>query len=126
MSCAEGDEGFVYAGKLDFEHQVHALDNMPDIPLKIMMNVGNPDRAFSFARLPHQGVGLARLEFIINNLVGIHPKALLAADSMSDRVQQVIHEKTTMIDAHLLPPEVMPKKKARPRNDSSPLRSKLA
>jgi pyruvate,water dikinase len=95
VSCAEGDEGFVYAGKLDFEHQVHALDNMPDIPLKIMMNVGNPDRAFSFARLPHQGVGLARLEFIINNLVGIHPKALLAADSMSDRVQQVIHQKTT-------------------------------
>jgi len=95
VSCAEGDEGLVYAGRLDFEHEVHALDNMPEIPLKIMMNVGNPDRAFSFAQLPHRGVGLARLEFIINNMVGIHPKALMDAENMGDDVQKVIHEKTT-------------------------------
>ena len=95
VSCAEGDEGLVYAGRLDFEHEVHALDNMPEIPVKIMMNVGNPDRAFSFAQLPHRGVGLARLEFIINNMVGIHPKALMNASNMGDQVQQVIHEKTS-------------------------------
>ena len=95
VSCAEGDEGLVYTGLLDFEHQVHALDNMPEIPVKIMMNVGNPDRAFSFSRLPHRGVGLARLEFIINNMVGIHPKALMDADNMGDNVQKAIHERTS-------------------------------
>jgi len=95
VSCAEGDEGYIYAGLLNFEHEVHALDDMPDIPVKIMMNVGNPDRAFSFAQLPHRGVGLARLEFIINNMVGIHPKALMDAPNMGDEVQKIIHEKTS-------------------------------
>ncbi len=95
VSCAEGDEGYVYAGLLNFDHQVHAVDSMPEIPVKIMMNVGNPDRAFSFAQLPHNGVGLARLEFIINNMIGIHPKALMDAEAMGDEVQQAIRERTT-------------------------------
>ncbi len=95
VSCAEGDEGRIYAGLLDFERTEQNLASMPDIPVKIMMNVGNPDRAFSFAQLPNAGVGLARLEFIINNMVGIHPKALMQAESMADDVQQVIYEKTT-------------------------------
>ncbi len=80
VSCAEGDTGNVYAGALEFEHKEVALDAMPPIPLKLMMNVGNPDRAFEFAGLPHKGVGLARLEFIINRAIGIHPKALLEFD----------------------------------------------
>jgi pyruvate,water dikinase len=95
VSCAEGDSGYIYAGLLEYEHHVQSLEKMPEIPVKIMMNVGNPERAFSFAQLPHEGVGLARLEFIINNMIGIHPKALMAADRMSDDVQKVIHEKTT-------------------------------
>ena len=95
VSCAEGDSGYIYAGLLEYDHQVQSLDKMPEIPVKIMMNVGNPERAFNFAQLPHEGVGLARLEFIINNMIGIHPKALMAADRMSDDVQKVIHEKTT-------------------------------
>ena len=77
VSCAEGDTGFVYDGLLDFEVETTELDSMPDIPVKIMMNVGTPDQAFAFSRLPHHGVGLARLEFIINRQIGIHPKALL-------------------------------------------------
>lgn len=95
VSCAEGDEGFIYAGKLDYEHTEQAMDAMPEIPVKIMMNVGNPDRAFGFAQLPNAGVGLARLEFIINNMIGIHPKALMDADNMGDDVQQAIHERTS-------------------------------
>jgi pyruvate,water dikinase len=95
VSCAEGDSGYIYAGLLDYEHSVQSLQEMPDIPVKIMMNVGNPERAFNFAQLPNEGVGLARLEFIINNMIGIHPKALMAAGKMSDDVQKVIHEKTT-------------------------------
>ncbi|MBW9110426.1 phosphoenolpyruvate synthase [Microbacterium trichothecenolyticum] len=82
VSCAEGDEGFVYAGFLDFEEQQTELDRMPEAPVKIMMNVGTPDQAFSFAKLPHRGVGLARLEFIINRQIGIHPRALLAMDDL--------------------------------------------
>jgi pyruvate,water dikinase len=77
VSCAEGDTGFVYDGILDFEVETTELDSMPDLPVKIMMNVGTPDQAFAFSRLPHHGVGLARLEFIINRQIGIHPKALL-------------------------------------------------
>lgn len=95
VSCAEGDEGYIYAGLLDYEHQVQAVDAMPELPVKIMMNVGNPDRAFSFAQLPNAGVGLARLEFIINNMIGIHPKALMNADEMADDVQKAIYERTT-------------------------------
>ncbi len=77
VSCAEGDTGLVYDGILDFELKRIELDSMPDVPVKVMMNVGNPERAFSFAQIPNAGVGLARLEFIINNMVGIHPQALL-------------------------------------------------
>jgi pyruvate,water dikinase len=95
VSCAEGDEGNIYSGLLEFEHRVEELDNMPELPVKIMMNVGNPDRAFSFAQLPNKGVGLARLEFIINNMIGIHPKALMNADEMEGEVKQAIVERTT-------------------------------
>lgn len=95
VSCAEGDEGYIYEGELEFEHRVESLDKMPELPVKIMMNVGNPDRAFSFSQLPNAGVGLARLEFIINNTIGIHPKALMAADEMDAEVQQIIRERTT-------------------------------
>ena len=94
VSCAEGDEGNIYEGLLEYERTTFSVESMPDIPVKIMMNVGNPDRAFSFSQLPNAGVGLARLEFIINNMVGIHPKALMNADSMDEAVQAVIHEKT--------------------------------
>jgi pyruvate,water dikinase len=95
VSCAEGDEGHIYEGLLDFDYNVRQLNEMPEIPVKVMMNVGNPDRAFSFGQLPNDGVGLARLEFIINNMVGIHPKALMNAEQMSDDVKKVIYEKTT-------------------------------
>jgi len=77
VSCAEGDTGNIYRGELNFELKQISMDAMPDIPFKIMMNVANPDRAFDFRRLPHAGIGLARLEFIINNIIGVHPKALL-------------------------------------------------
>ena len=77
VSCAEGDTGLIYAGELAFERIVTDLENMPPAPLKIMMNVGNPERAFDFAQLPHQGIGLARLEFVIARQIGVHPKALL-------------------------------------------------
>ncbi|MGE5626020.1 MAG: phosphoenolpyruvate synthase [Bacillota bacterium] len=77
VSCAEGDTGFIYQGKLEFERREISLGNMPEAPLKIMMNVGTPERAFDFAGLPNKGVGLARLEFIINRMIGVHPKALL-------------------------------------------------
>jgi pyruvate,water dikinase len=77
VSCAEGDTGFIYEGHVPFEHKTIELSQMPDVPIKVMMNVGNPDRAFAFAATPNAGIGLARLEFIINNTIGIHPKALL-------------------------------------------------
>lgn len=92
VSCAEGDTGFIYAGELGFEKQVTQLDKMPDIPFKIMQNVGNPDRAFSFAQLPHEGIGLARLEFIINRMIGVHPKALIEYDQQSPDVKAIIDE----------------------------------
>ena len=82
VSCAEGDTGFVYAGRLAFEEQSDSLKDMPEPPLKIMMNVGNPDRAFDFSQIPNAGVGLARLEFIINRMIGVHPKALLGFDDL--------------------------------------------
>ncbi len=82
VSCAEGDTGFIYDGLLPFDHKVVELTAMPEIPVKIMMNVGNPERAFAFAATPNRGIGLARLEFIISNSIGIHPKALLEYDSL--------------------------------------------
>ncbi|MBO9481724.1 phosphoenolpyruvate synthase [Salinisphaera sp. G21_0] len=97
VSCAQGDTGFIYQGELPFEHQKKDLDQMPELPFKIMMNVGNPDRAFGFSRLPNAGVGLARLEFIINKMIGVHPKALLNyqtnPDSVPDAVRQQIDER---------------------------------
>ena len=73
VSCAEGDTGYVYQGGLAFDIRTNSIDKMPELPFKIMMNVGNPDRAFDFQSLPGAGVGLARLEFIINRMIGVHP-----------------------------------------------------
>ncbi len=93
VSCAEGDAGHVYAGLLDYEIRRTELDAMPELPLKIMMNVGNPDQAFDFAGLPNAGVGLARLEFIINRAIGIHPKALLEFPSLPADLKQEVRER---------------------------------
>jgi pyruvate,water dikinase len=90
VSCAEGDTGHVYQGLLDFERKQIELDALPKIPVKIMMNVGNPDRAFDFASIPNQGVGLARLEFIINRMIGVHPRALLEFERLDGELQQQI------------------------------------
>ncbi|MEQ8799090.1 MAG: phosphoenolpyruvate synthase [Salinisphaeraceae bacterium] len=90
VSCAEGDTGFVYDGELDFDINEVQLDEMPDIGVKIMMNVGNPDRAFDFAMTPNRGVGLARLEFIINRMIGVHPRALLEFDQQTPALQKTI------------------------------------
>lgn len=92
VSCAEGDEGFVYEGNLEFEQTQIEVDSLPDIPVKIMMNVGNPDRAFAFAAIPNHGVGLARLEFIINRMIGVHPQALLEYDQLSDDTRAAVDE----------------------------------
>lgn len=90
VSCAEGDTGHVYEGLLPFVHDTVDTGKLPELPVKIMMNVGNPSHAFSFSRIPNQGIGLARLEFIINNLIGIHPKALLEFDRLPDDLKQEI------------------------------------
>jgi len=90
VSCAQGETGFVYAGELDFEVRRSEVDELPRLPLKVMMNVGNPDRAFDFATVPNEGVGLARLEFIINKMIGIHPKALLNYDEQSAELKAEI------------------------------------
>ncbi len=90
VSCAEGDEGHVYEGILDYEQTRIELDKLPDIPVKVMMNVGNPDRAFAFASIPHRGVGLARLEFIINRMIGVHPRALLEFDTLDEDLKSTI------------------------------------
>ena len=93
VSCAEGDTGYVYEGLLEFDYQQHELAKMPEIPVKVAMNVGNPERAFSFSRLPNAGIGLARLEFIISNMIGIHPRALLEFDSMDTELKAEIEER---------------------------------
>jgi pyruvate,water dikinase len=93
VSCAEGDTGHVYPGLLEVEIVEVALDRMPKCPTKIMMNVGNPELAFEFRQLPNEGVGLARLEFIINRNVGIHPKALLELDRQSVDVKRDIERR---------------------------------
>lgn len=98
VSCAEGDQGFVYEGKLDFEKQQIELDSLPDLDVKIMMNVGNPDRAFAFSRLPNAGVGLARLEFIINRMIGVHPRALLELDKQDADTREAIAEQMAGYD----------------------------
>ncbi len=93
VSCAEGDTGFVYEGALDFDIRTNSVDQMPDLPFKIMMNVGNPDRAFDFQGLPNAGVGLARLEFIINRMIGVHPKALLNFDNLPEEVKPTVERR---------------------------------
>jgi pyruvate,water dikinase len=94
VSCAEGDSGFIYEGLLNFDIQQTQVEELPKLPIKLMMNVGNPDRAFDFAGIPNEGVGLARLEFIITRMIGIHPKALLEFDQQSPELQQQITELT--------------------------------
>ncbi|MGM0571289.1 phosphoenolpyruvate synthase [Marinobacter sp.] len=93
VSCAEGDTGLIYEGSLDFELRENTVESMPAIPFKIMMNVGNPDRAFDFQALPNEGVGLARLEFIINRMIGVHPKALLNYDSLPRDIRQTVEKR---------------------------------
>jgi pyruvate, water dikinase len=90
VSCAEGDTGYIYEGQLEFSQSQIELDSLPELPVKIMMNVGNPDRAFDFAAIPNKGVGLARLEFIINRMIGVHPKALLEFDSLEPDLRATI------------------------------------
>jgi len=90
VSCAEGDTGYVYEGLLEFERKQVELDSLPKIPVKIMMNVGNPDRAFDFAAIPNHGVGLARLEFIINRMIGVHPRALLEFERLDADLKEQI------------------------------------
>jgi pyruvate,water dikinase len=98
VSCAEGDEGFVYSGNLEFEQVQIELDSLPDIPVKIMMNVGNPDRAFDFANIPNCGVGLARLEFIINRMIGVHPQALLDYENLDSDTKAAVDEQMAGYD----------------------------
>jgi pyruvate, water dikinase len=94
VSCSEGDTGFIYDGLLDFEVHTTDLDNMPDLPFKIMMNVATPDRAFDFHFIPNAGVGLARLEFVINSTIGVHPKALINYDTLPDDLR-------TQVDSYI-------------------------
>jgi pyruvate,water dikinase len=93
VSCAEGDTGFIFEGELGFDIKKNSVDAMPDLPFKIMMNVGNPDRAFDFAQLPNAGVGLARLEFIINRMIGVHPKALLNYDGLPQDIKESVDKR---------------------------------
>ncbi len=93
VSCAEGDTGKIYQGKLGFERTEVQLDNMPPAPTKVMLNVANPDLAFEFSQVPNHGVGLARLEFIINRQIGVHPRALLEFDRLAPDLQKKIAEK---------------------------------
>jgi len=94
VSCAEGDEGFVYEGQLGFEQRQISLDELPPAPVRMMMNVGNPDRAFDFAAIPNDGVGLARLEFIINRMIGIHPRAILDYSSLEAGLREQVARQT--------------------------------
>ena len=98
VSCSEGDTGYVYRGSLKFSVAEDSLDAMPEPPLKIMMNVANPDRAFDFAQIPNAGIGLARLEFIINRMIGIHPRALLEYDQQPPEVKAEIDRRTAGYD----------------------------
>jgi len=94
VSCAEGDTGYIYQGLLEFDIQKVTIDNMPNIPIKVMMNVGDPNRAFALTKTPNAGVGLARLEFIINRMIGFHPRALLEHESMPENIREKIHRAT--------------------------------
>ncbi|MGO4002800.1 phosphoenolpyruvate synthase [Pseudomonas fluorescens] len=98
VSCAEGDTGFIFEGELGFDVKKNSVDAMPELPFKIMMNVGNPDRAFDFAQLPNAGVGLARLEFIINRMIGVHPKALLNYDGLPADIKESVDKRIAGYD----------------------------
>jgi pyruvate,water dikinase len=98
VSCSEGDEGYVYEGLLEFERKQVELGSLPEIPVNIMMNVGNPDRAFDFANIPNKGVGLARLEFIINRMIGVHPSALLEYEQLDSATRQAVDEQMAGYD----------------------------
>jgi len=98
VSCAEGDTGLIFDGELGFDIRQNSIDAMPELPFKIMMNVGNPDRAFDFAHLPNEGVGLARLEFIINRMIGVHPKALLNSDGLPADVKSSVEKRIAGYD----------------------------
>ena len=93
VSCAEGHSSYVYARALDYEVQRIVLDSMPVPPLKVMMDVANPERAFAFSRIPNDGVGLARVEFLINSVIGVHPRALLALDELPDDLKSEIQSR---------------------------------
>jgi len=93
ISCAEGDAGFVYEGLLPFQRLASEVEGLPELPVKMMLNIGNPSQAFAFSRLPNNGVGLARLEFIVNNSIGVHPKALLGFDALPDDLQVMIRKR---------------------------------
>ncbi len=93
VSCAEGETGFVYQGLLNYSCKEFNIKTMPKLPTKIMLNVANPDQAFSFSAIPNHGVGLARMEFIINNMIGIHPNAALNFNSLSHSVRSRINTK---------------------------------
>lgn len=99
VSCAEGDVGRIYEGILEFRRSEIDIDQMPEIPVKLMLNVGNPDRAFDFQKLPNEGVGLARLEFIINRMIGIHPQALLEFDTLKASVKQEVEKRIAGYDS---------------------------
>lgn len=109
VSCAEGETGFVYDGVREFDVNETALDEMPELPVKIMMNVGTPDQAFEFSRLPNKGIGLARLEFIINRQIGIHPRALLELDQQEPELRSHIE---ALISAYDSPREFFVKRVA--------------
>ena len=90
VSCVEGGMGYVFEGELDFDVTTNAIKAMPELPFKIMMNVANPDRAFELCQLPNAGIGVARLEFIINRMIGVHPKAILSYASLPPDVQESV------------------------------------
>jgi pyruvate,water dikinase len=93
VSCAEGDTGYIYRGRLDFEVSTQDMGALPEIPVKLTMNVGNPELAFSFAQIPNAGVGLARLEFVINNMIGVHPKAILDFERLPAGLREEIQRR---------------------------------
>ncbi|HEY0286797.1 MAG TPA: phosphoenolpyruvate synthase [Pseudomonas sp.] len=98
VSCAEGDTGYIFEGELGFDIKQNSIDAMPELPFKIMMNVGNPDRAFDFAQLPNAGIGLARLEFIINRMIGVHPKALLNYPNLPQDIKDSVDKRIAGYD----------------------------
>jgi pyruvate,water dikinase len=102
VSCAEGDDGFIYQGLLKFSISRGDVTSMPEPPAKIMMNVANPSRAFAFSRIPNAGIGLARLEFIINTTIGVHPRALLEFESLPGDIKETVQKQ---IDGYPTPVE---------------------